>query len=119
MDLAAPAHWLGEAANAVWAATRRGELTPDEAHERTNVLSDAPIATVPLKQLVATAMTIALRIGITIYDALYVALAVERDGVLVTDDRRLLLAARDDPEVRNLVMGIADGAVRRLFRRQS
>jgi predicted nucleic acid-binding protein len=116
MELAAPAHWLGEATNAIWAATRRGDLNGQEAEERTGVLAEAPIETVALNRLAAAAMTIGLRIGVTIYDALYLALAVERAAVLVTDDQCLLRAARRDREVRNLVIGIADSAARALSR---
>ena len=115
-DLVAPAHWLSEAANAVWAAARRGDLIEQEAEERTATLAEAPVATVPLNRLVAAAMAIGLRIGVTIYDALYLALAVERSGVLVTDDRRLLAAARSDSHLRDRVKWIGDSSARDLFR---
>jgi hypothetical protein len=39
-------------------------------------------------------------LGITIYDSLYLALAERQDATLVTDDRRLLQAARRDERLR-------------------
>jgi predicted nucleic acid-binding protein len=108
IGLAAPAHWLGEAVNAIWAATRRGDLTEDEARERAATLAEAPIAAVPLGQLAPAAMTIALRLAITIYDSLYLALAERQDATLVTDDRRLLQAARRDNRLRNRVLWLGE-----------
>ncbi len=118
MDLAAPAHWLAEAVSAVWAATRRGDLTGQQSEGRARVLAEAPVATVPLDELIVAAMTIGLRVGVTIYDALYLALAEEQDSVLVTDDRRLLLASRGDRQLRNRVIWIGDRSARHLLRGQ-
>lgn len=106
--LAAPAHWLAEALNAVGAACLRREITEQEAHERSLALADAPIATVSLHQLAAAAMVIGLRLGITIYDALYLALAERDDATLITDDRRLIQAVRHDKQMRGRVRSIAD-----------
>ncbi len=116
MGLAAPAHWLGEAVNAVWAATRRGELTEDEAQERAATLAEAPIAAVPLGQLASAAMAVALRLGITIYDSLYLALAERQDATLVTDDRRLLHVAHLDDRFRDRVLWLGETPVTRFSR---
>jgi predicted nucleic acid-binding protein len=98
--LIAPAHWLGEAVNAVWAAFRRGDILEQEAHERSVTLADAPVAPVPLNELAADAMGIALRLGVTIYDSLYLAAADQRAAIFVTVDRRLLQAVRGDKRLR-------------------
>jgi predicted nucleic acid-binding protein len=116
IGLAAPARWLGEAVNAVWAATRCGELTEDEAQERAAILAEAPIAAVPLGQLVSAAMTIALRLGITIYDSLYLALAERQDATLVTDDRRLLHAVRRNDRFRDRVLWLGETPVTKFSR---
>jgi predicted nucleic acid-binding protein len=107
-NLCVPAHWLAEAANALWAACRRGELSEQQAHERVVALAEAPVGTVPLAQLAAAAMTIALRLGITLCDALYLAVAEQQDAALVTADRRLFEAARGDKDLRARVRWIAD-----------
>jgi predicted nucleic acid-binding protein len=107
-SLCAPAHWLAEASNALWTACRRGELTKHQAHERVVALVEAPVATVPLGQLAAAAMTIGLRLGITLYDALYLAVAEQQDATLVTADRRLYEVARRDKDLRASIRWIAD-----------
>jgi predicted nucleic acid-binding protein len=117
LDLTAPAHWLSEAANAIWAAFRRGDLVEQEAHERAAFLAATPITPVPLERLVKDAMGIAVRLGVTIYDALYLALAEERGAMLVTDDQRLLAAARGDRRLRARAVWIGDNALLRFSRR--
>jgi predicted nucleic acid-binding protein len=116
-ELAAPAHWLGEAASAIWAAFRRGDLVAQEAHERAAFLAATPITPVPLERLVTDAMGIAVRLGVTIYDALYLALAEEREAMLITDDRRLLSAVHGDRQLRRRAVWIGDNALRRFSRR--
>ena len=108
IGLAAPAHWLGEAVNAIWAACRRGDLIEQEACERAAALAEAPVAVVQLDRLAAPAMTIALRLGVTIYDALYLALAEQQGAMLITDDRRLLAAAQRDRQLRDRAVWIGD-----------
>ncbi len=108
LSLFAPAHWPAEAANALWAACRRGELSEQQAHERVIALAEAPVATAPLAPLAAAAMTIALRLGVSVYDALYLALAEQQDAALVTADRRLFEAARRDKQLRGRMRWIAD-----------
>jgi predicted nucleic acid-binding protein len=87
----APAHWLAEAANTLWAmfAVRR-ELTKVEMLRRIADLAKAPVTTTPLPELVERAAEIAAALRVTIYDALYLALAAERALPFVTADRRLV-----------------------------
>ncbi len=117
VDLSAPAHWLGEAANAIWAAFRRGDLVEQEAHERAAFLAATPITSVPLERLATDAMGIAVRLGVTIYDALYLALAEKRGAMLITDDRRLLSAISGDRQLRKRAIWIGDRTLRDLGRR--
>jgi predicted nucleic acid-binding protein len=114
-DLCAPAHWLAEATNAVWAAAHRGDVDESQARERAAALVIAPVAILPLDRLAAAAMVIALRLAITVYDALYLAAAEAQNAVLITDDRRLLSAARADDRLARRAFWIGDGvpAVRR------
>lgn len=107
--LAAPAHWLVEALNALRAACQRNELSRQGAYDRAKALVEAPITAVPLGELGPSAMEIGLRLSITIYDALYLALAEREGATLITDDRRLLQAARRDEELRDRVRWIGDG----------
>ena len=106
--LSAPAHWLAEAALGLWAACRRGELTELEACERVAVLAAAPVATEPLEHLATAAMVLSLRLGLTIYDTLYLALAEREDTTLITADRRLFETARRDRQSRTRLSWIGD-----------
>ncbi len=93
-DMAAPSHWIAEAANALWAKSRKRELTPDQATERVAVLAGAPVAPLAVDRLLRSAFEIAMRAGVTVYDALYLAAAADTGRPLVTADRRLFDVAR-------------------------
>ena len=108
IGLAAPAHWLAEAVNAVKVACERSTMGGDEVQELVLALVEAPVASVPIDRLAPSAMGIGLRIGVSIYDALYLALAVRDDAQLITDDRRLMQAARHDARLRGRVRWIGD-----------
>ncbi len=87
----APEHWLAEAANTLWAKfARRQELTRDEMLRRIADLTEAPILTTRLTELARPAGEIAAGLDVTIYDALYIALAAVRDLPFVTADRKLV-----------------------------
>ena len=88
--LHAPDHWLAEAVNVLWAKVFRGDLTATDAEERMAVLLRAPIVGTPIAALLPRALAISLAHMVTIYDALYVALAEKRDIPLVTADERLI-----------------------------
>jgi predicted nucleic acid-binding protein len=79
----APAHWLAEAVNVLWAKVSRGDLTAADAEERVAVLLRAPVTAAPLEGLVPRAFAIGVARGVTIYDALYVALAEKYDIPMV------------------------------------
>ena len=97
-QLNAPAHWLAEAANALWAKAWRGELTAFEAEQRVGLLTQAPIVVTPLASLAEEAIRLSNALGLTVYDTLYLALALERVISLVTADRRLFERTRAQPE---------------------
>lgn len=94
-DLAAPELLLAECANVLWVKHRRGELSPVETRSALSLLCEAPVLLVPHRELVQPALELALTTGQTAYDCLYLALAIEREGVLVTADRRFAAAIRE------------------------
>jgi predicted nucleic acid-binding protein len=106
--LSAPAHWLAEAATGLWAACRRGELSEQQANERTQLLIGAPVAVIQLEGLVTAAMALSLRLHLTVYDTLYIALAEQQAAILVTADRRLMQAVRRDKQLRDKAQWIGD-----------
>lgn len=94
--LAAPAFWLAEAANALWRRVQRGELTRGQAEERIDLLSAAPVQALEVPGLISEALKFACDLGHPVYDCLYLAAAVQRQGQVVTADRRFHAAAMGD-----------------------
>jgi predicted nucleic acid-binding protein len=87
--LLAPDLLYAEVGNALWKKTRRGELRPDEARLVLGGLRRVALQLTPTHVLVEAALDVALRADCTVYDGVYLALAVHHDCPLVTADRRL------------------------------
>ncbi len=87
--------WV-EVANALWKAVKRSEMSSNNAAAALSFLRDLDIATLPSIDLVPQAMDLAIGHGRTVYDSLYVALAMQSKSSLITADERLAnaLAAR-------------------------
>jgi predicted nucleic acid-binding protein len=86
-----------EAGNIVWKKVARKEIEPADAKDILSGLQRVPIAVVSSRVLLEPALEIALAHQRTVYDALYVALAVARNSVLVTADDRLARALSAGP----------------------
>ncbi len=107
--LHAPAHWLAEAANTLWAkATIHRTLAPDLLASRLSFLSSLPVQVTPLPGLIAQAGAIATELQLTIYDSLYLALAEREQAPLVSDDRTVIKAASASERFSPLVIWIAN-----------
>ena len=107
--LLAPAHWLGEAATALWARCAiHGALAREDLDEAIDFLVSAPMEAIPLNGLVAAAVSISLALRVTVYDSLYVALAAERELPFVTADRRLLERMQKNERFRRTGVWVAD-----------
>lgn len=87
--------WV-ELANALWKAVRRGEVSADNAASAISFVRDLDIATLASVDLVPQALDLAVTYGRTVYDSLYVALAMQSKTELITADERLAnaMAAR-------------------------
>ncbi len=82
-----------ELGNVLWKKVRRGELTPREAGECAIAFVElCPVSMLASAPYLPAALEIALRYGRTVYDALYLALALERGARYVTADDRLVHA---------------------------
>jgi predicted nucleic acid-binding protein len=90
--LHAPDLLYAEAGNIIWKKLRSGECDPGEAETVLRALLAVPITIHPARSLLPEALKLASNLGITVYDGLYVALAVFLDCQLVTADRRLTRA---------------------------
>ena len=86
----APVHWEAELANAVWMAVRTGVLPGDEGHQKLDLAARLGIQSVPNRSLWQPALTRALDSDATVYDTLFVELAVQRNLPLATFDKNIL-----------------------------
>lgn len=96
-ELHAPDLIYAEVANVIWKRCRRGEIGEEEAGQLLADLLSLPLRTVPSGELVEPALRLALRLSRTVYDCLYLALAVKTKTVLVSGDRRLVNALAGGP----------------------
>ena len=101
-DFAAPDLLYAETANVIWKRHGKGELDDAEARALMADLLTLPIRIVPTKDLVTPALELALCMRRTVYDCLYLALAVESRAVLVTGDRKFANALADSPPAKHM-----------------
>jgi predicted nucleic acid-binding protein len=93
----APDLLFAETTNTIWKKIRRGELKLDEGRDLVRDIGRIPVETVSCRTLADDAHSLANATGQTVYDALYVALAVRLDTRLVTADGRLEAALSKVP----------------------
>jgi predicted nucleic acid-binding protein len=94
---------FAEVGNVLWKRVRRREATIEEARTAVSTLRALPLSVYPSQSLIEPALEIAHRTGRSVYDSLYVALAVWHRHPLVTADRRLYDALRRGPFAAELV----------------
>ena len=87
-DYVAPDLLFSEAGNAVWKKVRRKELEETEARQLVIDLAQVAVETVATRSLVEYALALALTAGVTVYDAMYLALAVRLETEVITGDDR-------------------------------
>ncbi len=89
-DLVAPDLLVAELGNVLWKKVSRGELIADEAREiATAFTSTCPLALYPSSFYLSGALDIALRFQRSVYDALYLAVALAEEGRYATANERL------------------------------
>jgi predicted nucleic acid-binding protein len=87
--IAVPDLFWAEVGNAVWNAVRRGRIAQAVGEGAVTELLRYDFATVSSHLLLDRAFNLAARFGRTVYDCLYVALAVESGTEFITADERL------------------------------
>lgn len=98
IEFAAPDLFWTELTNISWMAVRRKRWTPGSAETALMGIRHHGFRIVPCKSLMRKAFEIAVRYDRSVYDSMYVALAVQANTELITADEKLVNAlARDLP----------------------
>jgi predicted nucleic acid-binding protein len=92
IEFAVPDLFWAETGSILWESVRMGRLPAKTATEALTAMLQYGFPTVPSSQLAEDALAIALSTGRTLYDAMYVALAIQRDASVITADERLVNA---------------------------
>jgi predicted nucleic acid-binding protein len=87
-DLSAPELIGPEFGNILWKKIRRSEITPEEGSEILSAFQALDLQLYPTSSLLASAMELAVALDHSVYDSLYLALAIALERRLVTADRR-------------------------------
>jgi len=87
--LVAPDLLFPEVGNVLWKRVRRREATAREAGAVLDALVAVPLEVHASQPMIPVAFEIACATGRTVYDSLYLALAVLRECAMVTADRKL------------------------------
>lgn len=88
-----------EVANALWAVSRRGQITGAEAEDALDLILRAPFQPFPSGlDLSRRALELARFLDHPVYDCVYLALAIAIERPVITADRRFAAAAHRSPE---------------------
>ncbi len=103
IELIAPELLVAESANIFWKRAARGDTTAQEAADSLQDLLAINLPLVPSTVLAVRALALAQTHHRSVYDSLYLALALERGCDLVTGDERLFNAVGNQfPQIRLL-----------------
>jgi predicted nucleic acid-binding protein len=96
-ELLAPDLLWAETANVIWKRHRRGDIAAEAAMTIARNAMALPVVIHPSADLVPDALDLAMQYNRTVYDCLYLALAVKSGAVFITADARLTNALADTP----------------------
>ncbi len=88
-DLLAPDLIAPEVVNTLWKKIRRHELTVEEGRDAVRLFSSLSLEIYQSRPAILLALEIALDTGGTVYDSVYLALAVVESCPMITADRKL------------------------------
>lgn len=102
-DLAVPDLLWPDLGNVLWKKARAGQITGQEIAHIVRALDQLPVTVFPSRLVLEGALEIALGSGRSVYDSVYLGLAVALECALVTGDRRLVNALAGGPLARHVV----------------
>jgi predicted nucleic acid-binding protein len=94
-DLIAPSLVVAEIGNALWKSAMRGDMAGEEVVHALDVVAGHYTRLIPIADIAAAAMVLAVDLRHPIYDCFYLALAERERCALVTADARLLAKRRE------------------------
>jgi predicted nucleic acid-binding protein len=83
--------------NVVWKKVRLSEISQDEGRNILHALESAPLEFFPSGSLLTPAFEIAVGLDRSVYDSLYLALAVQEVCPLITADRKFYRTVNNSP----------------------
>ena len=96
-ELLAPDLIWAEIASVIWKRHRRGDLSREDALGIAEQALALPLRVSSAADLMPAALDLAMRLDRSVYDCLYLALAIRAKSVMVTADKRLADALADTP----------------------
>jgi len=99
-ELLAPELLWAELASVVWKRHRRSEIDQDQAQQIFGEMTRLPIRTYAHQWLGVAALKLAIETDRSVYDCLYLALAIDQQCRMVTADERLTGALTRGPLAR-------------------
>ena len=106
--LCAPDLLYPETGNILWKKQCRHELIPAEVDEIVDAITSLPIRVESSMPVMPLAVSIAMHSGITVYDAMYVAVARIYETRMITADKKLT-DAMAKTEFKNYVQWLGTG----------
>jgi predicted nucleic acid-binding protein len=86
---------FAETRNAIWKKVRRRELSSAQGQQLVNDLGSIAVETITARAPANDAYSLAISTGCSVYDAMYLALAVRLDTKMLTADERLANSYRN------------------------
>ena len=109
VTLLAPDLLFAEAASALWAKHRHGEMDAEQLADAVNLLRTAPVATpLSMRRLAASSARLAQDLAHPVYDCFYLALAIHENYPVVTADTRFYDKVRTHPYLADRVVHVAE-----------